>query len=95
MWTWKPHYYYASRHFYNFPYAFGQLFAKGLYALYEKMGKDFIPLYQRFLRNAGSMSVYDVAQSVGIDVHDKGFWETSLQSIADDIDLFVKLLDKE
>ncbi|RKX81674.1 MAG: oligoendopeptidase F, partial [Spirochaetes bacterium] len=34
MWACKPHYYYADFNFYNFPYAFGLLFAKGLYAEY-------------------------------------------------------------
>ena len=43
MWTWKPHYYSADLSFYNFPYAFGLLFATGLYAIYQKRGKDFCP----------------------------------------------------
>ena len=34
MWVNKSHYYYADRNFYNFPYAFGLLFSKGLYAKY-------------------------------------------------------------
>ena len=34
MWTWKPHYYSPNLSFYNFPYAFGLLFATGLYAIY-------------------------------------------------------------
>ncbi|MCX6054619.1 MAG: hypothetical protein NTZ74_06875 [Chloroflexi bacterium] len=36
MWTWKPHYYFAGLSFYNFPYAFGLLFATGLYAIYQQ-----------------------------------------------------------
>ena len=39
MWLWKPHYYYPGLHFYNFPYAFGHLFALGLYAIFRKEGK--------------------------------------------------------
>jgi len=46
MWVNKPHYYYANLHFYNFPYAFGQLFSKALYAMYKEQGKDFIPAYE-------------------------------------------------
>ncbi len=38
MWTWKPHYYRAGLSFYNFPYAFGLLFATGLYAIYKREG---------------------------------------------------------
>ena len=36
MWACKSHYYSTGVHFYNFQYAFGGLFARGLYALYEK-----------------------------------------------------------
>ena len=36
MWTWKPHYYESDYAFYNFPYAFGLLLAKGLYGIYTK-----------------------------------------------------------
>ncbi|TGU86830.1 oligoendopeptidase F, partial [Mesorhizobium sp. M00.F.Ca.ET.186.01.1.1] len=41
MWVCKPHYYSADFNFYNFPYAFGLLFAKGLYAEYVKRGEAF------------------------------------------------------
>ena len=32
MWACKPHYYYGALAFYNFPYAFGLLFGKGVFA---------------------------------------------------------------
>ena len=41
MWAWKPHYYDTEYNYYNFPYAFGLLFAKGLYAEYLKKGAGF------------------------------------------------------
>lgn len=47
MWTWKPHYYDAEYNYYNFPYAFGLLFAKGLYAEYLKKEK----LFRRSMKN--------------------------------------------
>ncbi len=50
MWTWKPHYYYADSNFYNFPYAFGLLFAKGLYAEYLKKGDSFPDEYESYFR---------------------------------------------
>ena len=94
MWTWKPHYYYAERNFYNFPYAFGQLFAKGLYAMYEEQGKDFIPVYKKLLSTTGKMTIYDCCKSVGIDVHDKNFWRSSLEICKADIDRFCELIRK-
>lgn len=79
MWACKSHYYSTAFHFYNFPYAFGQLFAVGVYALYRKKGAAFLPDYEKLLRDAGSGDVRDVAASVGIDVTDVDFWRSSLK----------------
>ena len=49
MWICKSHYYDAGLNFYNFPYAFGCLFAKGLYAQYQKEGPAFVDKYNRLL----------------------------------------------
>ena len=38
MWINKSHYYSADLNFYNFPYAFGGLFARGLVVKYQEMG---------------------------------------------------------
>lgn len=79
MWACKSHYYSTDVHFYNFPYAFGQLFAVGVYALYQQKGAAFLPDYEKLLRAAGSGMVRDVAASVGIDVADVNFWRSSLK----------------
>lgn len=94
MWTWKPHYYYATANYYNFPYAFGQLFAKGLYAMYKREGASFVPKYKKLLASTGKMSVYDVAKSVGIDIHDISFWRSSLKMIEEDIEKLIQKLEK-
>ena len=86
MWACKSHYYSKDIHFYNFPYAFGQLFALGVYALYEKKGDAFLPDYEKLLRDAGSGDVRDVAASVGIDVADVNFWRSSLRVFEDSLD---------
>ena len=83
MWACKSHYYSTGVHFYNFPYAFGQLFAVGVYALYEKNGAGFVPTYEKLLRSAGSGSVREVAAGVGIDVADVNFWRSSLKVFED------------
>ncbi len=83
MWACKSHYYSTDVHFYNFPYAFGQLFAVGVYALYEQKGAAFLPDYEKLLRSAGSGMVRDVAALVGIDVADVNFWRGSLKVFAD------------
>lgn len=94
MWTWKPHYYEADYAFYNFPYAFGLLLAKGLYGLYLKEGMSFSETYEKFLSLTGQMSLEDVGKSVGIDLTSEAFWQNSIDMIAEDLDLFYQLLEK-
>ena len=91
MWTWKPHYYYASANFYNFPYAFGNLFAKGLYAEYLKRGESFTSEYEKLLAITGKEKVCDVTKVMNINVHDINFWRSSLKLIEEDIENFIKL----
>ncbi len=91
MWLWKPHYYSGSLSFYNFPYAFGLLFAKGLYGIYQKEGKSFTAKYDNLLKATGKMSVEEVARLADIDLTTKAFWETSLEVIKKDIELFLEL----
>ena len=95
MWACKSHYYIPGLGFYNFPYAFGLLFGKGVYAQYLQKGADFVPTYNKLLRSCGSDMVADVAASVGIDVRSVDFWRASLKTIQEDIDLFVKLADEQ
>ena len=91
MWTWKSHYYYADANFYNFPYAFGLLFAKGLYAQYLKDKTGFPDKYRKLLAVTGKMKIEDVTRTVGIDVTDPQFWKDSLAIVKEDIDEFIKL----
>lgn len=91
MWTWKPHYYSADYNFYNFPYAFGLLFAKGLYAEYLKRGSSFANEYESLLSITGCNNIADITKVMGIDIHDIDFWRSSLKTIEDDIDKFLEL----
>ena len=92
MWVCKGHYYGPT--FYNFPYAFGGLFARGLYAQYEKEGAAFVPKYKKLLYTTPIASVEDTAKVAGIDLTDKDFWRSALQMIADQIDEFCQLVAK-
>ncbi|TCS83477.1 M3 family oligoendopeptidase [Tepidibacillus fermentans] len=91
MWVCKPHYYFADYNFYNFPYAFGLLFAKGLYAEYLKRGKEFVKEYDQLLSVTGKMKIADVTKTMGIDVTQVDFWRNSLKLIEQDIETFVNL----
>lgn len=92
MWLCKGHYYSGSLSFYNFPYAFGGLFARGLYARYQTQGKDFVSRYKKMLHATTVCDVEDAAEIAGIDLTDRAFWLESLKSLADDIDQFVELV---
>ena len=92
MWVCKGHYYGPT--FYNFPYAFGGLFARGLYAQYEKEGAAFVPKYKKLLHTTSVATAEDTAKVAGIDLTDKDFWRAALQTIADQIDLFCELVEE-
>ena len=92
MWICKSHYY--GPVFYNFPYAFGGLFARGLYARYEREGKDFLPKYKKLLYATTVSSAEDTARTAGIDLTDREFWRGALQTVADQIDLLCQLLER-
>ena len=90
MWVCKSHYYGPT--FYNFPYAFGGLFARGLYSQYEKEGAAFVDKYKKLLHTTPVASAEDIAKVADIDLTDKAFWRGALQTIADQIDLFCALV---
>ena len=94
MWIAKGHYYSAESNFYNFPYAFGGLFALGLYAQFEKEGKDFVPKYRNLLKATASASCEDVAKLANIDTTQVAFWESSLDQIVKRIDQYIELTSK-
>lgn len=93
MWICKSHYYGPT--FYNFPYAFGGLFARGLYAQYEQEGADFVPKYKKLLHTTPIATAEDVAKVADIDLTDKNFWRSALQTVADKIDLFCQLVGNQ
>ena len=96
MWACKPHYYSTGLSFYNFPYAFGGLFSKGLYAIYQEQPEGFVEKYQELLRATTVSSVEDTAKVLGVDVSTPEFWKKALAEVADSIEAFIALtpLDK-
>ncbi|MDD6968202.1 MAG: M3 family oligoendopeptidase [Firmicutes bacterium] len=90
MWLCKSHYYGST--FYNFPYAFGGLFARGLYARYEQEGADFVPKYKKLLFTTPIATAEEVAKVADIDLTDVDFWRSALKTVAEKIDLFCNLV---
>ena len=92
MWLCKSHYYGST--FYNFPYAFGGLFARGLYAKYEQEGAAFVPTYKKLLYTTTVATAEDTAKVAGIDLTDKAFWCSALEEVKQKIDLFCQLVEQ-
>ena len=91
MWTWKPHYYSAGLSFYNYPYAFGLLFATGLYAIYQQRGDEFIPDYINLLASTGEGRAAELADRFGINIREKKFWADSLKVIEKQVERYCEL----
>ena len=94
MWLCKGHYYSGGLSFYNFPYAFGGLFARGLYAKYKKEGAPFVETYKKMLRSTAVCDIEDCAMVAGVDLTKREFWCEGLKTIADEIEEFCALLEK-
>ncbi len=91
-WITKIHYYIPDIAYYNFPYTFGALFSRGLYALYEK-DHHFFKDYQKLLNASTTHSVEDTAKVAGIDLTKEDFWIESLESIHQQMKDFLNLVN--
>ncbi len=91
MWAVKSHYYSTGLDFYNFPYAFGQLFAAGLYQRSQKEGKEFADTYRQLLSDTGSMSCEDLCLKAGFDITSVEFWKSGIEMYTRKISEFTEL----
>ena len=90
MWAVKCHYYSPDLGFYNYPYAFGQLFSIGLYVKYLEDKKKFPALYRKVLMATGRTDIKGVAKLAGIDVEKKDFFQESMDFITRMIRSFLR-----
>lgn len=91
MWACKSHYYSEGLSFYNFPYAFGNLFALGLYSLFLKEGDAFVEKYKAMLKATPCCTIEEAGAMMGIDLTKKAFWEESLAQIAKKVEAFCEM----
>lgn len=92
MWAVKSHYYSTELDFYNYPYAFGQLFAAALFERFKNEGTSFVQTYCSLLENTGSMSCEELCLKAGFDITKKEFWESGIQMYKKEIAKFCKLI---
>lgn len=95
MWAVKPHYYGATLQFYNFPYAFGQLFGLGLYARYLAEPDAFRASYDDLLASTGLADPATLAGRFGIDIRDAAFWRSSLKIIEGNVERYESLVGSQ
>lgn len=95
MWAVKSHYYSPGLAFYNYPYAFGQLFSLGLFARARQEGPGFAQAYRTMLRLTGQAPAADVTKSAGFDIEDGAFWQDGIALIAGRVEEFEKLVTRK
>lgn len=93
MWAVKSHYYSTGFDFYNYPYAFGQLFSMALYRQYKEKGSFFTKIYPEILSQTGNMSCEDLCKIAGLDIQDEKTWSDAISVYTKEIDEFEKLAE--
>ncbi len=94
FWASKLHFYMSGVSFYNYPYTFGFLMARTLFARFKAEGPAFLPKYEAFLRLTGSDTAENVAKrSLGADIGKPEFWETAITSLDGQIRQYRRLLE--
>lgn len=94
FWASKLHFSIPELSFYNYPYLFGYLFSKGVYAQRAVKGEQFYADYKALLRDTGSMTAEEVVQKhLGMDIRQPEFWQQSVDMISAQIDAFEQLIE--
>jgi len=91
MWAVKGHYYIPSLSFYNYPYAFGQLFGIALYKKYLSDKINFPDQYNDILKESGKKTSMEIALQAGFDIENEQFWLDSIDYIRQIIDEFSEI----
>jgi oligoendopeptidase F len=78
-WSYIPHF--IGSPGYVYAYAYGQLLALSVYERYQQLGGELVPRYIELLAAGGSKSPEELAQIVGIDLADPGFWDAGLDLV--------------
>ena len=95
FWASKLHFYITDTTFYNFPYTFGYLLSRGLFAQYEKEGPNFLPRYEQYLKLTGSDTAENVVrQAIGLELTEPGFWSDAIRGLEGVLDQLKASVDE-
>jgi oligoendopeptidase F len=82
-WSYVPHF--INTPGYVYAYAYGLLLALSVYSRYLREGDPFVPRYIELLSAGGSRSPEQLADIVGIDLTDPGFWDSGLALVEEQL----------
>jgi oligoendopeptidase F len=82
-WSYVPHF--INTPGYVYAYAYGLLLALSVYSRYLREGDPFVPRYLELLSAGGSRSPEQLAEIVGIDLTDPGFWDAGLALVEEQL----------
>jgi oligoendopeptidase F len=82
-WSYVPHF--INTPGYVYAYAYGLLLALSVYSRYLDEGDSFVPRYLELLSAGGSRSPEQLAEIVGIDLADPGFWNSGLALVEEQL----------
>jgi len=82
-WSYVPHF--ITTPGYVYAYAYGLLLALSVYSRYLHEGDPFVPRYIELLSAGGSRSPEHLAEIVGIDLTDPGFWDSGLALVEEQL----------
>ena len=75
LWAYVSHF---LRPFYVYAYAFGELFTQSLFAIRERFGAEFEPMYLELLRAGGTKSAVELMRPFGLDPTGSAFWQNGV-----------------
>ncbi|MGH7884372.1 MAG: M3 family oligoendopeptidase [Thermodesulfobacteriota bacterium] len=95
FWASKLHFYITGVSFYNFPYTFGYLLSRYLFSKFKENGKEFLPVYEDFLKLTGSDNAEGVVKrTIGDDITKKEFWVNAIKTLKEPHETLNELLPK-
>ena len=93
FWASKLHFYITGVTFYNFPYTYGFLLSRGLFAQFKEQGSSFLPRYEEFLRMTGSATAEEVARrTIACELESPEFWRAAIETLRQPLEQLDALL---
>jgi oligoendopeptidase F len=95
FWASKLHFFITGVSFYNFPYSFGYLLSRGLFAEYKRQGPAFLDRYEEFLRLTGNGMAHEIAsRALGQNLEAAEFWAAAIRTLEEPLAALTELMPK-